>query len=100
MYRAFRLFTRAAMRQIALWLFAGCVLPALAIAADGEGEQKLRSEAMQGMGGRQHQHWLYDKEYQPETTGEATARKPCKGERVRVSRGDGTTTVTRIDKCQ
>jgi hypothetical protein len=90
------------MRQITLWLIAGCVLPALAIAADGEGEQKLRSEAMQGndMGGRQHQHWLYDKEYQPATTGEATARQPCKGERVRVSRGDGTTTVTRIDKCQ
>jgi hypothetical protein len=46
------------------------------------------------------QHWLYDAKKQPETTGTATTRQPCKSERVRVSRGDGTTTVTRIDKCQ
>jgi hypothetical protein len=84
---------------------AGCLLCSVAIAADGEREEKMRGEAMQDRDqdrdrASQRQHWLYDKKNQPETTGAATGRQPCKSERVRVSRGDGTTTVTRTDKCE
>jgi hypothetical protein len=97
------------MRLASLCMIAGCLLCSVAIAADGEREEKLRSEAMQDRdqdrerdrdSGSQRQHWLYDEKNQPETTGTATTRQPCKSERVRVSRGDGTTTVTRTDKCQ
>jgi hypothetical protein len=98
------------MRLAPLCILASCLLGSpVAIAADGEREEKLRGEAMQDRDqdrdkGRdsaaQRQHWLYDEKNQPETTGSATTRQNCKSERVRVPRGDGTTTVTRIDKCQ
>lgn len=89
------------MRLAPLCMLAGCLLCSVAIAADGEREEKLRGEAMQDRGSAaQRQHWLYDEKNQPETTGAASTRQPCKSERVRVSRGDGTTTVTRTDKCQ
>jgi hypothetical protein len=81
------------------------LLGSVAIAADGEREERLRGEAIQDRhqdreSAAQRQHWLYDEKNQPETTGTANTRQPCKSERVRVSRGDGTTTVTRIDKCR
>ncbi len=90
------------MRLAPLCMLAGCLLCPVAMAADDEREEKFRAEAMQDRdSGSQRQHWLYDEKNQPETTGAATDRQqPCKSERVRVSRGDGTTTVTRIDKCQ
>jgi hypothetical protein len=93
------------MRLASFCVLAGCLLCSVAIAADGEREEKMRNEAIQGRdqdrdSGPQRQHWLYDEKNQPETTGSASSRQPCKSERVRVSRGDGTTTVTRIDKCQ
>ena len=93
------------MRLAPLCILASCLLGSMAIAADGEREEKMRGEAMQDRDqGRdsaaQRQHWLYDEKNQPETTGSATGRQNCKSERVRVPRGDGTTTVTRIDKCQ
>jgi hypothetical protein len=86
---------------LASCLLSSCLLCTAAIAADGEREEQLRGEAMQDRdSGAKRQHWLYDEKNQPETTGAAPTRQPCKSERVRVSRGDGTTTVTRIDKCQ
>ncbi|MBX9826455.1 MAG: hypothetical protein K2Y27_15880 [Xanthobacteraceae bacterium] len=88
------------MRPASLCMLASCLLSPVAIAADGEREERHRSEAMQGRGVAQRQHWLYDDENRPETFGAAPNRPQCRSERVRVSRGDGTTTVTRIDKCQ
>jgi len=89
------------MRLASLGMLAGCLLCSAAIAADGEREEQMRAEATQDRdSASKRQHWLYDEKNQPETTGAATTRQPCKSERVRVSRGDGTTTVTRIDKCQ
>jgi hypothetical protein len=86
--------------RLTLGMLGGCLLCSVAIAADGEREEKMRSEAIQSGSASQRQHWLYDEKNQPETTGAASTRQPCKSERVRVSRGDGTTTVTRTDKCQ
>jgi hypothetical protein len=89
------------MKLAPLCILAGCFLASVAIAADGEREERMRGEAMQDRAGvSSRQHWLYDERNQPETTGTATTRQSCKSERERMSRGDGTTTVTRADKCQ
>jgi hypothetical protein len=95
--------------RLAPGILAGCLLCSVAIAADGEREEKMRAEAMQDRdqdrerdrdSAAERQHWLYDEKNQPETTGAATDRQPCESERVRAPRGDDTTTVTRTDKCQ
>jgi hypothetical protein len=93
------------MRRAPVCILASCLLGSVAFAADGEREERMRGEAMQDRdqdrdSAAQRQHWLYDEKNQPETTGSATTRQHCKSERVRVPRGDGTSTVTRIDKCQ
>jgi hypothetical protein len=83
-----------------------CVTPLAAIAAGGA-SKVLRAEELQDRGDRNHrQHFLYDLEYQPETgaargtDGVASPASDCADERVRVSRGDGTTSVARIDMCR
>ncbi|MBX9840512.1 MAG: hypothetical protein K2Z80_01760 [Xanthobacteraceae bacterium] len=88
------------MRLASLSMLASCLLSPVAIAADGEREDRLRNEALQDRGVSQRRHWLYDDEHRPETAGAAPSRQRCGSERVRLPRGDGTTTVTRIDKCQ
>jgi hypothetical protein len=45
------------------------------------------------------QHYLYDDEFQPQTTGAGNARA-CANEPVRIRRPDGTTTVKRTDRCR
>jgi hypothetical protein len=83
-----------------------CCLPFPAIAADEDSRAELgRVEALQNRKNEdRRQHFLYDTENQPgnqpETTGSAFSAKDCKNERVRVLRGDGTTTVTRSRKCR
>jgi len=88
------------MKLASLCLAAICWLPVAATAADGERDEMRRSEAIQEPGASSRQHWLYDRENQPQTNASAPARQGCKSERVRVSRGDGTTAVVRIDKCR
>jgi hypothetical protein len=85
------------------------VMPLPAMAAEDTNPAKSpRVEEPQDRGYHHHrQHFLYDSEYQPETDGHAPRTdgvapraRDCTDQRARVSRGDGTTTVTRIDKCQ
>jgi len=96
------------MKILAIGLaVAWCVTPFAAMAED-DTSTELRAEAPQDRGDQHHrQHFLYDSEYQPGTDGAAARTdgvgpraKDCTDERVRVSRGDGTTSVARIDKCR
>jgi Zn-dependent protease with chaperone function len=91
---------RTAMKMASLGLAAVCWFPVAATAADGERDEMRRGEAIQERSTSSRQHWLYDEENQPQTNASAPARQGCKSERVRVSRGDGTTAVIRIDKCR
>jgi len=88
------------MKTAALFcLLASSLLTSAAIGADGERDERLRNEAIQNQEtGVRRQHWLYDEENRPQTTG-AAPQQPCRDARVRVPRGDGTTAVARIDKC-
>ena len=89
---------------------AWCVMPLPAMAAeDNNPAERVGAGQSQDDGDHNHrrQHFLYDSEYQPNTDALASrtdAMAPrageCAGERVRVPRGDGTTSVTRIDKCR
>ena len=86
----------------AICIAAVCGVPFPAIAADEDNRAELgRVEALQDRKNEdRRQHFLYDAENQPETTGSASSVKDCKDERVRVSRGDGTTAVIRSNKCR
>ncbi len=90
------------MKLLAFCIATACCLPFPAIAADEDNRAELgRVEALQDRKNEdRRQHFLYDAENQPETTGSASNNKDCKEERVRVPRGDGTTTVTRSNKCR
>jgi hypothetical protein len=90
------------MKLLAFCIAAACCLPFPAIAADEDNRAELgRVEALQDRKNEdRRQHFLYDAEHQPETTGSASSAKDCKDERVRVSRGDGTTAVIRSNKCR
>jgi len=83
------------MKLIAFCIAAACCVPSPAIAADEDSRvERRRAEKLQdrknetGMGEDRRQHFLYDVEHQPETTGAATGENDCKDVRVRVPRGD------------
>ena len=95
------------MKLIALCIAAACCVASPAIAADEDSRAELRrAEKLQDRkneaptGEARRQHFLYDAENQPETTGAGTGEDDCKDERVRVPRGDGTTAVSRLNKCR
>lgn len=88
------------MGRIFPCLLAACWLSPMAIVMASE-RQELRAEAVRNRDdGPKRWHWLYDEEHRPATTGAASAERSCTVERVRVPRGDGTTTVARIDRCE
>jgi len=95
------------MKLPAFCIAAACCLPLSATAADDDNRAEMRRvEGLQNQKNEdqrdeaRRQHFLYDAEHQPETTGSASKDKDCKEERVRVRRGDGTTVVTRSHKCR
>ena len=64
--------------------------------------EALRIEALQNAGHdnwKGRHHYLYDEEYQPETTGAAPGVKECTEEAVRMQRSDGKTTIKRVNRC-
>jgi hypothetical protein len=90
------------MKLVLFCIAIACCLPSPAMAADEDNRAELgRVEALQDRRAEdRRQHFLYDAEHQPETTGSAAGAKDCKDERVRVRRADGTTTVIRSHKCR
>ena len=76
--------------------------PALSAQWPNNAAETLRIEALQNAGHdnwKGRQHYLYDGEYRPETTGAAPGVKQCSDEIVRMQRSDGGTTIKRINRC-
>ena len=105
------------MRAIGFGLFAACVLIALPSHAAERNDMSEDAPAnaeeaatmhMQAVGDRWpdrwqgRQHYLFDKDDPPETTGSSRAAEPqaCATEPVRVRRADGSTEVKRINRCR
>jgi hypothetical protein len=76
--------------------------PALCAQMQDDAADALRIEALQNAGHdnwRGRHHYLYDDEYQPETSGIAPGMKECVEETVRMQRSDGKTTIKRVNRC-
>ena len=76
--------------------------PALSAQAQDNAAEVLGTEASQNAGHenwRGRRHYLYDDEYQPETSGAAPVVKECTEEAVRMQRSDGKSTIKRINRC-
>jgi hypothetical protein len=87
---------------LAAVLAVSLTAPALSVERPDNATDALRAEALQNAGRdnwKGHHHYLYDDEYQPETTGTAPGVKQCSDEIVRMQRSDGKTTIKRIDRC-
>jgi hypothetical protein len=76
--------------------------PALSAQVQDDAAEALRIEALQDAGHENwtgRHHYLYDDEYQPETSGAALGAKECTAETVRIKRSDGKTVIKRVSRC-
>lgn len=80
--------------------------PALSAQRPDNAAEAARIDSLQNAGQdnwKGRHHYLYDNEYQPETTGAAPGAmlgaKPCADEVVRMQRSDGKTTIRHINRC-
>ena len=76
--------------------------PALSAQVQDDAAEALGIEALQDAGHENwkgRQHYLYDDEYQPETSGTAPSAKECTAETVRIKRSDGKTIIKRVSRC-
>jgi hypothetical protein len=83
-------------------LFVSLAGSTLSAQVQDDGAEALRIEALQDAGHENwkgRQHYLYDDEYQPETSGAAPSAKECTAETVRIKRSDGRTIVKRVSRC-